>query len=48
MVVGRTPNISEYLDFQWYETIWYLDHDANFPEDERKLGKWLGVAHFVG
>jgi hypothetical protein len=49
MVVGRTPDISEYLDFQWYETIWYLDHDANFPaEDKRKLGKWLGVAHNVG
>ena len=38
-VTGKTPDISEYLDFQWYETIWYLDHDANFPEDKRKLGK---------
>ena len=48
MVVGWNPDISEYLDFQWYKTIWYLDHDANFPEDKRKLGKWLGVAHNVG
>jgi hypothetical protein len=47
-VVGRTPDISEYLDFHWYETIWYLDQDSNFPDDKRKLGKWLGVAHDVG
>jgi hypothetical protein len=47
-VVGRTPDISEYLDFQWYETVWYFDQDANFPEDKRKLGKWLGVAHDIG
>jgi hypothetical protein len=38
----------EYLDFQWYETVWYLDQDANFSEDKRKLGKWLGVVHDVG
>ena len=24
-VVGRTPDISEYIGFQWFETIWYLD-----------------------
>ena len=47
-VVGRTPDISEYLDYQWYKTVWYRDHDVNFPEDKRKLGKWLGVAHNVG
>jgi hypothetical protein len=40
-VVGRTPDISEYIDYQWYDTIWYLDRDAEFPNDKRKLGKWL-------
>ena len=48
IVTGRTPDISEYLDFGWYDTIWYHDHDAPFPEDRRKLAKWLGVAHRVG
>jgi hypothetical protein len=48
IVTGRTPDISEYLDYSWYDTIWYYDHDAPFPEEQRKLGKWLGVAHRVG
>jgi hypothetical protein len=48
IVVGRTPDISEYLDYQWYQTVWYYDQEAQFPEDRRKLGKWIGVAHRVG
>jgi hypothetical protein len=48
IVCGRTPDISEYLDYAWYDTIWYFDHDAPFPEERRKLAKWLGVAHRVG
>jgi len=47
-LAGRTPDISEYIDISWYETIWYLDHDTDFPNDKRKLGKWLGIAHNVG
>ena len=47
-VVGRTPDISKYIDYQWYETIWYLDRDADFPNDKRKLGKLPGIAHNVG
>jgi len=48
MVTGRTPDISEYLDYGWYDTLWYYDQEANFPNERRKLGKWLGVAHRVG
>jgi hypothetical protein len=48
IVTGRTPDISEYLDYGWYDTLWYYEQDANFPEERRKLGKWLGVAHRVG
>jgi hypothetical protein len=47
-VTGHTPDISKYLDYSWYDTIWYYDQDMNFPEDHRKLGKWLGVVHRVG
>jgi len=47
-VTGHTPDISEYLDYSWYETVWYHDQDAPFPETWRKLAKWLGVAHCVG
>jgi hypothetical protein len=47
IVTGGTPDISEYLDFQWYQTVWYLDQEAQFPEECRKSGKWIGVAHGV-
>jgi hypothetical protein len=47
MVTGRTPDISEYVDFQWYDLLWYYDQE-DFPEDRHRLGRWLGVAHRVG
>jgi len=48
LVTGQTPDISEYTDYTWYDTVWYFDQEANFPEDKRKLAKWLGVAHRIG
>jgi len=48
LVVGRTPDISEYLDFAWYDDVWYYDQDVQFPDARRKLGKWIGVAHRIG
>jgi hypothetical protein len=48
VVTGCTPDISEYLDNKWYDTKWYYDHNVPFPQDCRKLGKWLGVAHRFG
>ena len=47
-VEGGTPDISEYAQFDWYQTVWYLDPAVQFPNDARKLGKWIGVAHDVG
>ena len=43
LVHGTTPDISEFCQFEWYQWVHYLDHDH-----ERKLGRWLGVAHQVG
>jgi hypothetical protein len=48
LVVGRTPDTSEYLDFGWYDNAWYYDQDAPLPSERRKLGKWIGVGHHVG
>jgi hypothetical protein len=48
LVTGQTPDISEYTEYAWYDTVWYYDQEAAFPEDKRKLAKWLGVAHRVG
>ncbi len=32
IVTGRTPDILEYVEFEWYELLWYYDQD-DFPED---------------
>jgi hypothetical protein len=47
VVTGRTPDISEYVDYSWYDPLWYYDQE-DFPEPHRRLGRWLGVAHRVG
>ena len=44
-LTGETPDISEYLDFSFYDWCWYND---NAGLGETKLGRWLGVAHHVG
>ncbi len=47
-MTGQTLDRSEYTDYAWYDTIWYYDQEAAFPDDKGKLAKWLGVAHCVG
>ncbi|GAX25842.1 hypothetical protein FisN_6Hu120 [Fistulifera solaris] len=47
IVTGDTPDISEYLDFDFYDWVWYLNN-PNDKEDPLSLGRWLGVSHRVG
>ena len=44
-VTGETPDISEYLDFGFYDCVWYHE---NAGLGERMAGRWLGVSHRVG
>ena len=44
-LTGETPDISEYLDFTFYDWCWYND---NAGLGTTRLGRWLGVAHRVG
>jgi hypothetical protein len=46
-LTGNTPDISEFLEFEWYQPIWYYDPEP-FPEQRRKLARWIGIAHRVG
>ena len=48
VVEGNTPDISKYAQFDWYQYIWNHDPAVQFPEDARKLGRWIGVAQDVG
>ena len=49
-VTGDTPNIAEWLDFEFYDLVWWLDRpkkpDVN--DKSRRLARWLGVSHHVG
>ena len=45
-VTGDTPDISEWLDFEFYDPVWYWDHPDGL--ENPRVGRWLGVAHRVG
>ena len=45
ILTGNTPDISEWVEFDWYEPVWYYQSEAKFPQDKRSMGRWLGVAH---
>ena len=45
LLTGETPDISEYLDFGWYDRVWYKE-DAGLGEN--KLGRFLGPSHKFG
>lgn len=48
-ITGNTPDISEWLDFEFYALVWYWDEPYS-KDDTKKatIGRWLGVSHHVG
>ena len=48
MVFGTTPDISEYVEFDFYDYCWYWDTPQSYPHEKKQLGRWLGIAHRVG
>ena len=49
IVTGETPDISEWLDFKFYDRVWYYDQkNIEIDDSGRRLARWLGVAHQVG
>ena len=44
-VTGETPDISEYLDFGFYDEVWWKDNAGLSPDEP---GRWLGVSHRTG
>ena len=45
IITGETPDISEYLDFEFYDWVLYR---SNAGLGEVELARWLGVSHKVG
>ena len=48
IVFGSTPDISEYVEFEFYDYCWYWDTPQSYPHEKKQLGRWLGIAHRVG
>ncbi len=47
-ITGDTVDISEWLDFDFYDYVWYwnMPH-LNILKDITKIGCWLGVLHMI-
>jgi hypothetical protein len=48
-IKGDTINISEWLDFEFYDYVWYWDEKkSDMTDDQRLIGRWLEIAHCIG
>lgn len=46
---GQTADISNLCEFDWYDWVMFVDTpSASFPDDRRRLGRYLGPAPDVG
>ena len=48
ILTGTTPDISEWLDFTFYDLVWYHVPTNDMSTTGRRLGRWLGISHRVG
>ena len=48
-LTGDTIDISEWLDFDFYDRVSYWDQKKmDMTDEQAKIGRWLGIAHRVG
>ena len=49
-MTGQTAEISEWLDFEFYDLVYWYDRPKNpdVSDDFRRLAIWLGISHHVG
>ena len=47
LITGKTPDIAEYCDFDFYDLVWYWKEPTG-ADRGRELARWLGVAHRIG
>jgi hypothetical protein len=45
---GHTPDILAFLQFKFYEKIYYMDSDSTYPSMKEKTGYWLGMSKNIG
>ena len=49
-VTGQTSEISEWLDFEFYDLVYWYDrpNKPDVSDDISILARWLGISHCVG
>ena len=48
-VTGQTRDISEFLEFDFYDCAWWINKNhLSATDDNIILGKWLGISHKTG
>ena len=45
---GMTPDVSAFMQFTFYDPIYYYDESESFPSSKEQLGYWLGPASNCG
>ena len=49
MVTGETPDVSKWIDFKFYDRVWYYDQKKiEIDGSGRRLARWLGITHQIG
>lgn len=48
IMTGRQPDISEYLQFDFYQLVYWIDDGEKDWELRKKVGRVIGIAHEVG
>jgi hypothetical protein len=49
MISGQTPDISEWLDFDFCDQVWYWDQKKmDMGDEQAQICWWLGIAHRIG
>jgi len=48
LITGKRPDISELLDFEFYQLVWMHKEGKDLAKPNRELARWLGIARIVG
>ena len=46
--LGVTIDISQYLQFYFWQPVLFLDHEQSWPSTIECSGFWVGIAHNIG
>ena len=47
-LTGETPDISHFVDYEWYQWVKYIDNKSKYPDELEVYGKYLGPSNSMG